>query len=482
MPADPSHHDAAGLLQAVCRHAHAVPGGIAVIETSSGDTRRTTWSELARLAGRRQARLQQVCQAGDSIVLDGPGGADFVAWIIAALAAELHVLPLPLHTTDQEAAAITRRCAATAVITDRDLPETPQRLDWGEAGDDASPTRPGQRGAVVLASSGSTGESRFVIRSHAALIADGLNVAAAMRLAPGDRVLLAIAMSHSYGMDMLAAAILSGAALDIVASFDIGAIISRLGPDAVVPAVPYLLDGLARLGRRAPAPRLVVSAGAPLPESVREMFTATWNRPVGDLYGATELGTVIYRDPEKSDPAPGFIGFALPGVSIRTLSLDDPGTMLGCECEGELAIAAPSMLSGYLDGPPPDLVDGHLRTGDIGIVHHDGRVRLTGRVKLVIEAGGVKVNPAEIERLLNQHPGVAECVILPMTVSETVTRLRAVFVPRDPQRIPSDHDLREFLRPRIAGARIPRRFEAVSELPRSTLGKIRRTELAGSDP
>jgi long-chain acyl-CoA synthetase len=209
---------------------------------------------------------------------------------------------------------------------------------------------------------------------------------------------------------------------------------------------------------------------------VRTSFQQAWGVRVGDLYGSSELGTVTFNDPTSPGYLAGSVGPGLPGVSIRIVHPDDPSRELPTGQEGHVAISAPSMLSRYLDGDVP-LAAGRLLTGDLGRLDHARRLTITGRLKLLIDAGGIKVNPLEVEAILNLHPGVAESVVVPLHVSGTVSRLRAVFVARDPRDVPTAEHLRAFLRERLSAPRVPRVFECVASLPRSATGKILRSAL-----
>ena len=139
-----------------------------------------------------------------------------------------------------------------------------------------------------------------------------------------------------------------------------------------------------------------------------------------------------------------------------------------------LAIAAASMLSGYLDGETAPLIDGHYLTGDLGVLNEHGALKITGRLKLLIEIGGRKVNPAEVEAVLCEHPAVGACVVLPMRLSETVCRLKAIVTPARPGMELPAQDLRRFARERLSGYKVPRIFEVREALPTSPSGKVLR--------
>src|SRR5690606_25385132 len=147
--------------------------------------------------------------------------------------------------------------------------------------------------------------------------------------------------------------------------------------------------------------------------------------------------------------SPASVGLAMRDVSIRIIPIDADSD------EGEVAIAAPSMFSGYVHEQPA-LVDGHFATGDLGRLDAHGNLSITGRTRLLIDTGGLKVNPVEVESVLASHPDVAECVVLPMAQSQTVQRLRALVVPRDPAHPPTAEFIRQFARERLAAYKVPR--------------------------
>ena len=160
-------------------------------------------------------------------------------------------------------------------------------------------------------------------------------------------------------------------------------------------------------------------------------------------------------------------------VSIRIVGQDDPTMVLPADQEGHVAIAAPSMLSRYLDEETP-LAGGHFLTGDLGRLDERGRLHITGRLKLLMDVGGLKVNPLEIESVLLRHPRLSACAVVPMALSDTVTRPRALVVPRPGADPPSVEELRCFLKEHLSPYKVPRVIEQVQSLPRSPSGKLLR--------
>lgn len=469
------------LLESLRSHARKQPAAEAVGEVG-GANLRCSFLELAELISARAQRLVENVAPGEVVAVILPTGIEYVSWFCAAIAAGVRLLPMHTQIAGPEAlAAAGRANAVAAVITpgsasasalahlalrdNRDSPRAPSEV--GVLRDRA--------GAVVLGSSGTLGLPKLAVRESSSLDADAAAVISGMGLTPQDRVVFATPLSHSYGVDVLVAALTAGATLRVLTSFDAELLAQELnGGATVLPGVPFIFDALGRRqGRQRVALRLAVSAGSPLPDRVRQGFHQAWGVDVGQLFGATELGTVAMDVPGSDGFEPGSVGRPLAGVSMRVVDIDDLQRMVSVGEEGELAVRAPSMLSRYLDGEVP-MVDGHFLTGDLARIDAGGRVWVTGRLKTLIDVGTYKVNPLEVEAVLSSHQDVAECLVVPLAVSDTVHRIRALVVPQDPAHPPAAEMLRRFLRERIAPIKVPRAFDMVEALPRSPTGKVLR--------
>jgi long-chain acyl-CoA synthetase len=251
---------------------------------------------------------------------------------------------------------------------------------------------------------------------------------------------------------------------------DLPSVVSELakGEITLFPAVPAVFEMLAAV-TDAPAVtslRTAYSAGAPLPQSVIDRFKDRFGVRVAQLYGATEIGSVTFNDPHAEPFAPASVGKAMRGVDIRLLDRSAEG-------EGHVAIRADSMFDGYLDDET-ELLDGYFPTGDLGKLDDQGRLFITGRLKLLIDVGGMKVNPIEVETVLRQHPAVGDCVVVPVKQSETVHRLKAIVSPRPGVAKPLSAELRSFAKSHLSAYKVPRLFEVRDDLPRSATGKVLR--------
>jgi len=352
--------------------------------------------------------------------------------------------------------------------------------------------------ALVLATSGTTGEAKLVRRPLPTLDAVARNCVETIGLSDTDRILMSVPVHHSYGLEHgLLAPLWAGAAVDLARRFDMHHLAGCFTqtPISVLPAVPFVFESLpdalagVRVGTDPTALSLkrAYSAGGPLPSGVVERWDALGIR-LGQVYGSTEVGSVTFNDPDLAPFDPASVGRPMRDVKIEILDpdaagapgipgdADDNRSPQPLETEGEIAIRAPSMLAGYIHAPSPLTSDGLFRTGDLGRLSEDGQLTVTGRVKLLIDVGGLKVNPLEVENVLNRHPAVREAVVVAAPVTETISRLKAIVVPNDAQRI-AGVELRRFVGQALSGHKVPRLIELRESLPRNAAGKVQRSAL-----
>ncbi|CAG0990583.1 fatty-acyl-CoA synthase [Phycisphaerales bacterium] len=478
----PANAPPAAALPALRHWSEHTPRSLAlrVIDNDGREHQPWTYRALAHSVQRLAARLAADFPPGAPVALWAENGPEHVAWLLAGFTAGLRVLLLHPLLTTHEAEAAMRRCGARAVVSAATRTTLPH-LSLSLANDLSDPPNAMTDravGSAILLSSGTTGLPKLARRDGPSLDADGASLAAAASLTPDDRVLAAVPMSHSYGMDLTLAALVAGASLHIrPGGFEGGALHRYLadGGVTVVPGVPLMFAALARdSGSARPSGvRLAFSAGSPVPPRLSEDVRRHWGITLGHLYGATELGAVTFGNPGDPRFSPASVGFAMPGVHFRVVDPADHARELPLGSEGELAVLAPSMLCEYLDGPVP-LVDGHFLTGDLGRLDEHGRIYVTGRLKHLIDIGGLKVNPAEVEAVFEQHPAILDCALAPLVLSDTVTKLRLLYVPVDDAPAVSAPDLRAFARSRLAPYKLPRTYQPVPTLPRSASGKLLR--------
>jgi acyl-CoA synthetase (AMP-forming)/AMP-acid ligase II len=458
-----------------------------------GEERSITWSELGDAVAVLAARLRRLGAPSRAVLVGSSNRIELLPAMLGGLRADASVLPVSPELPRLELAAVARRSGAAIAIGENKVLEAladtvAERIPIdavapGGSGGSRGPAA-GGGGSLLLSTSGTTGAQRLVRRDAPALDAVGASCARTIGIDPTDVMLVAIPLHHSYGIDQaLLAAVVAGCALELHRRFDPARVRASLleREISVLPAVPVMFDALARQVKapgRAPRLHRAYSAGSPLPRRIFDQFERVWGVGIGQIYGATEFGSVTFNDPRGIDFDPEAAGRPLPGVTLRILDAHDPDPEhpLPPETEGQVAVAAPSLLSAYLDAGGPPLERGFLLTGDLGRLDASGRLRLTGRLRLLVDVGGIKVNPTEVESVLVRHPAVREAVVLAVPFSDTTSRLRALVVPEPGCELRPD-ELRRFAREHLIHYKVPRFIEIRRTVPRSPTGKILRGEL-----
>jgi len=341
--------------------------------------------------------------------------------------------------------------------------------------------------ALVLHTSGTTSRPKIVPLSHRNLRASAARIAATLALAPEDRCLALMPLFHIHGLvGALLATWSSGGCLLAPPGFDAGrffAWLVALRPTWTT-AVPTMYQALlARAGlhadaiRRAPL-RLLRSSSAPLPPAVLAELERVFGAPVIESYGMTEAAHQIASNPLPPGlRKPGSVGLpAGPEVAI----LDATGARRPAGERGEVAIRGESVTAGYEGAPDANaaaFADGWLRTGDQGFLDADGYLHLTGRLKEIINRGGEKVSPREVDEALLEHPAVAQAVAFAVPHPRLGEEVAAAVV----LRAPGAADARELLAhaaERLADFKLPRRIVFVDAVPKGPTGKLQRIGLA----
>jgi long-chain acyl-CoA synthetase len=488
--------------QLICsldRHARSRPDALAIRDIDdAGDERILTWQQLRDAALLHANRLHQHRQDRTATValVSAPNRIETMAAILGGLWADATVIPVSPELQPAELLEIAQRAAVTTVVGAAPVLEPLSVLVAEQipldsltlAARAAPPAVPtGDGGSILLQSSGTTGAPKIIRRTAAALDAVGEATGNAIGIRESDAMLLCIPLCHSYGIDQgVLAAIISGCSVELHARFHPPLVRSALAERGItlLPAVPLMFDALTRAGAGAPPHTLrrAMSAGSPLPRRIFDQFHRVFGVKIGQVYGSTEFGSVTYNDPSAAGFEPGSVGRPMNGVQIRILDASDAriDRPLPTGVEGHMAVSSPGLLSEYVDDSVAPTSDGFFLTGDLGRFDDRGCLHLTGRVKLLIDVGGRKVNPLEVESVLRDHRAVSEAVVVATPFSDTAHRLKAIVVP-EPGCGVDGEELKRFARERLSSYKVPRSVEIRTELPQSPSGKILRSELQGSD-
>ena len=432
-----------------------------------------SWRAVADGVRRVQRWTQSVAAPGGFVAVSMPSGG--AAWMAVLGVARAGCVPVLLPASVAEN---TERMVRASI-------GVPPRIDasrWSDVLAHAPTESAAVPGAgVVLLSSGTTGRSRLVMRSAAAVDRVASTLADAGLPARDDVVVSCIPMSHAYGFEhALLAPVLSGACVHVLPAFSVDAVAEELAAGAsALLLVPATVDALAEAAIPAPQLRSATVAGAPLPQRVRARFEAAYPGILVDLYGATEVGT-IWLDR-------GAGGVPVPGVSVRLVDVGAEDSLQDAVdgAEGEIAVRSDAMLDGIVGAGgvlESATVDGFMRTGDLGVRTADGTFRVTGRSKLTFDVGGLKVNPVEVEHALESLPEVRAAVVEAQPVTDTVNRVAARVELRDGHDGIDVASVRARLASVLPAHAVPRSIEVVASLPRTASGKILRASPAGMAP
>jgi acyl-CoA synthetase (AMP-forming)/AMP-acid ligase II len=342
--------------------------------------------------------------------------------------------------------------------------------------------------ALVLHTSGSTGRPKRVPLKHSNLSISAQNVARSYALAADDVSLCVMPLFHVHGLVASTLATLStGGTVVVPAKFSplsFWRVARAYGVTwySAVPTLHQLL--LARAGepgaasRPAGAERLrfIRSCSAALPPKVMHDLEAAFGAPVVEAYGMTEAAHQMASNPlPPAERKPGSVG---PGTDVRISIMDKEGRHVPQGKEGEVVIQGPNVIRGYENNPEANassFVDGWFRTGDQGRLDSAGYLHLLARIKELINRGGEKISPREIDEVLLTHPAVAEAVCFGVPHVTWGEEVAAAVVLRDAA---SEADLLAYCRERLADFKRPKQIHITDAIPRTATGKIQRGAVA----
>lgn len=340
---------------------------------------------------------------------------------------------------------------------------------------------------VLLYTSGTTASPKGVPTTSRRFVGNAADAAKEFGFAPEETILSAAPYTHLYGFFVLQAALIAGASASLLPAFtpaDLIACVRRDRPNAIFAGPAHfkpLLDRQAMERTDFACTRLLCLSGTTVAPALARAVEAHLDAGVViQLWGMTELQAGTYGRP---DDAPTLrhesAGRAAPGMSLRIV--DEAGNPVSTGVEGRLLVQGRSLFTGYLNNPAAtrEAFEGDwFDTGDTALLREDGALVLTGRVKELINRGGVKFNPVDVEAILDTVPGVARCVLAPMPDAVLGERACA-FVQTDGRaEVTLDALLAALERAAVAKFKWPERLEFVTEFPVTPTQKVRRAILS----
>lgn len=494
--------------------------GAAIPLATSGDREDAVLLAPGRRGLPRGALRDRVTAVGGALRRVGVGRGDAVALVtggeadaaVAFLGIASYAACAPLNPAYREAELefFLRDLDARALVIDRELSspaaavaraleipvlEMEPQGERGDGifrleGDDAGPDELAEADdvALLLHTSGTTSRPKLVPLTHRNLLHSAKNIASTLDLSPSDRCLNPMPLFHIHGLVAgLLAPLVSGGSVactpGMVARSFIGWL-EELQPTwyTAVPTMHHaVLDCLERGGTeraRAAGLRFARSSSSSLPSLLMKRLEDTLEAPVVEAYGMTEASHQITTNPLARGPRkPGSVGLA---GDTDIAVVDGDGRFVPQGGSGEVVIRGPAVTSGYrspVEANGEAFFEGWFRTGDRGRIDEDGYLHLEGRIKELINRGGEKIAPREIDEVLLDHPQVDQAVTFAMPHPTLGEEVAAAVVLRTGSKV-TEQELARFASPRLAPHKVPRRFVLLDEIPKGPTGKLKRIGLA----
>jgi acyl-CoA synthetase (AMP-forming)/AMP-acid ligase II len=501
--------DLATLARVTIAHEQNQPDAVLLISPETGET--LTYAGFAREARQLAARYAHCgLQAGDHVGFLLHNGYQTTTIFLGTMAAGLVVTPLnllsygtqlayvlehsdvklvftSLHYEAQLRAALdllsAERAATIQVeLIDSDVPGC--HASFGEIALDPAAT--GASPALLMYTSGTTGQPKGALLTHANLLHTGYTVCEWHGLSAADRVLSSLPLYHINGQCIATIApFVSGGSIIAPHKFSTSLWwqwVARFEPswlNLVPTIIAYLLNAGAAEAHPRSGIRFARSASAPLPPDQHRAFENRFGIGVIEAMGMTECASMVFCNPQQASTRKYGTPGRPCGVEARVVSTES-GAVLGDELTGELQLRGGNVMHGYYNAPEKTAealsADGWLRTGDLGYRDADGFYFVTGRIKELIIKGGENIAPREIDEALLTHPAVLEAAVVGIADANYGQEILAAVVLKAGVRC-DEAALREHCTLLLGRYKTPKVFRFVDELPKGPSGKVQRLKL-----
>ncbi len=341
--------------------------------------------------------------------------------------------------------------------------------------------------ALVLHTSGTTARPKIVPLSQRNICASAGNIQRTLALTPEDRCMNVMPLFHIHGLiATILATLRTGASVFCAPGFNALRFFSWLeeSDPSWYSAVPTMHQAiLARAGKNQDkiakhSLRLIRSSSSSMPPQVMHELEKTFNVPVLEAYAMTEAAHQMTCNPlPPGARKPGTVGIASgPEVAV----MDEQGTLVPSGTIGEVVIKGRNVTSGYENNPEANaqsFTNGWFRTGDQGVMDEEGYLSITGRLKEIINRGGEKISPREVDDVLMDHPAVQQVVTFAVPDAKLGEEVAAAMVLREGSDA-TEQEIRKFAGSHLANFKVPRKVIFLEEIPKGATGKLQRIGLA----
>lgn len=355
---------------------------------------------------------------------------------------------------------------------------------------ETSPPRKPNDAAVLTYTSGTTGVPKAAINTHRAIAFNSYTYCRWLGLSQRDTILGIAPLFHITGLvGHIGAALAAPCPLVLTHRFEPAAVLDALREHrptftlGAITALTALLSHSAEPARDFASLRAIYSGGAPVSPALADDFRRRTGHQIHNIYGMTETTSPTHATPLGADapvdPRTGALSVGLPVFNTSVRVLDDAGDELPAGELGEIAVKGPQVIPGYWNRPEESaqaIVDGELRTGDIGYMDEQGWFYVVDRKKDMINASGYKVWPREVEDVLYTHPAIREAAVVGVPDPYRGETVKA-FVSLQPGADCASSELIEYCKQNMAAYKYPREVQIVDQLPKTNTGKILRRSL-----
>ncbi len=361
-----------------------------------------------------------------------------------------------------------------------------------EGGHEPATIDPENDVAVLQYTGGTTGVPKGAMLTHANIFINTMQCGVWFpALEPGaERIMGVLPFFHVFAMTaVMNMSIHLGAVIIMHPRFELDAVLKDVNKKR-----PTVFDGVPTMfGAINNHPKLqdfdlksikaCISGGAPLPVEVKQRFEELSGCKLVEGYGLTECSPVATCNPFSDDAKAGSIGLPMPGTVIEIVDRDDPGKVLPQGETGEICVSGPQVMAGYWRNEAATrdvIVDGRLRTGDVGYTDEDGYTFIIDRIKDLILVSGFNVYPRHVEDGIYQHPAVEEVTVIGVPDEYQGQSVKAFVKLREGQAL-GEEELRTFLQDRLGRHEVPKHIEFRDTLPKTMIGKLSKKELVAEE-
>jgi acyl-CoA synthetase (AMP-forming)/AMP-acid ligase II len=435
-----------------------------------------TYGELRREVERCSNELRDLgVRPGDRVMLVSENCVAQVALIFAIASIDAWSVTVNARLSEGELAAIRAHCGPRCVLTATSEGVT---VDVTAGAPDAAavpePVRPdGAQVATLVYTTGTTGQPKGVMLTHANLLFVAATSSSLRGLQPSDQASGVLPISHVYGLtSVMLGTLYAGACLHLMPRFSADALLAQIrgGSLTIVQGVPAMYARLLALAGGEPIAsrlRFCYAGGSPLDPGLKREVERVFGLPLHNGYGLTESSPTVSQtrlDAPRDDTS---VGYPIPGVEVRIV-----------EPNGELWVRGPNVMAGYYRDPAQTGAalrpGGWLATGDVATQDADGALFIAGRLKELIIRSGFNVYPLEVETALNSHPAVLLSAVVGRAAAGGEEEVVA-FVEKAGQ--VDAAALQEWLRTRLAPYKRPSRIVFMDALPAAPSGKVLKARL-----